>query len=173
MDVYAINLRVIHIFAGVLWAGWVLSMVAFVEPASRAAGPEGGKFMQALTGKTKLVQTMFVAPLLVNLTGVLLYWRASGGLTGRWIVSGPGLALTIGSLAGILAIGFGLAISRPAAERMAALGREMRSAGGSPSTEQMAEVRAHQQRLRKGGLYAAMLLVVSVVGMSAARVLPF
>ena len=173
MDVYMLILRVIHIFAGVLWAGWAFVLVGFIEPASRAAGPEGGKFMQTLAGKTKIIQAMTVAPLLVILTGLLMYWRVSGGLSGSWISSGPGLALTIGSLAGILAFVSGLAINRPAAERLAALSREMQSAGGPPSPEQMAELRAQQARLSKGGLYVAILLVVSVFGMSAARFLYF
>ncbi len=171
MDVYMLILRLAHIFAGVLWAGWAFAQLAFIEPAARAAGPEGGKFMQALTGKTKLLQTMLVAPLLVILTGLLLYWRVSGGLSGRWIVSAPGLALTIGSLAGILAFVTGLAISRPAAERLAALAREMQAAGVPPSPEQIGELRAQQQQLSKGGLYGATLLAVSVIGMSVARYL--
>ncbi len=119
MDVYMLGLRVIHIFAGVLWAGWAFALVSFIEPATRAAGAEGGKFMQALVGKTKIVQTMTVAPLLVIFTGLLMYWRVSSGLNGLWIASGPGLALTVGSLAGIIAFISGLVINRPAAERLA------------------------------------------------------
>jgi hypothetical protein len=168
MYAYMIILRLIHILAGVLWAGWAFVSVAFIEPATRAAGPEGGKFMQVLTGKTKLLQTMLAAPLLVIFTGVLMYWQVSGGLSGLWLVSPSGLALTIGSLAGILAFILGLGISRPAAERLAALSREMQSAGGPPSSDQMAEQRVQQQRLAMGGLYGAILLAVSVIGMALA-----
>ena len=171
MATYMIILRIVHILAGILWAGWAFGLVAFIEPASRAAGPEGGKFMQALVGKTRLVQAMTVAPLLVILTGLLMYWPVSGGLSGRWIVSGPGVALTIGSLAGIVAYITGLMINRPAAERMAALSREMQSVAGSPSPNQIAELRARQKQLSKGGLYAAILLVISVIGMSSAQYL--
>jgi uncharacterized membrane protein len=168
MDVYVITLRLIHILAGVLWAGWAFVSVAFIEPAMRAAGPEGGKFMQALTGKTKLLQAMLAAPLLVILTGVLMYWRVSGGFSRSLLVSSSGLWLTIGSLAGILAFVLGLMINRPAAERLAALSREMQSAGGPPSSEKMAELRVQQQRLAMGGLYGAILLAVTVIGMALA-----
>ncbi len=171
MVVYMVILRVIHILAGVLWAGWAFSLVGFIDPASRAAGPEGGKFIQTLTGKTKIIQTMFWAPLLVIFTGLLMYWPASGGLSGRWIVSGPGLAFTIGGLAGILAFVSGLVINRPAAERLATLSREMQSAGKPPSPEQMAELRVQQEQLSRGGVYAAILLAVSVIGMSVAALL--
>ena len=171
MDVYMVILRVIHILAGVLWAGWAFVMVGFIEPASKAAGPEGGKFMQALTGKTRLLQTMLVAPPLVIITGVLLYWQVSGRLNGSWILSPAGLAMTIGSLAGILGFVVGLTISRPAAERLAALSKEMQSAGGPPSPEQLGQLRALQQQLSKGGRYSAILLAISVIGMAAARYL--
>lgn len=171
MDVYMIVLRLIHILAGVLWAGWAFVSLAFIEPATRAAGPEGGKFMQALTGKTKLLPTMIVAPLLVIFTGLLLYWPVSDRLSGAWIVSGQGLALTIGSLAGILAFVAGFVINRPAAERLAALSLEMKSAGGPPSSEQIAELHSQQERLSKGGLYGAILLVVAVIGMALAGAL--
>jgi uncharacterized membrane protein len=171
MDVYMIILRVIHIFAGVVWAGWAFAMVGFIEPASQASGPEGSKFMQALSGRTKIIQTMAVAPLLVVVTGLLLYWRVSGRLSGAWILSGQGLALTIGSLAAGLAYVSGHAISRPAAKRIAELSSEIQSAGSPPSPEQMAAMSAQQKRLSKGGLIIAILLAISVIGMAAARFL--
>jgi uncharacterized membrane protein len=166
MDVYMVVLRIIHILAGVLWAGWAFVSVAFIEPASQAAGPEGGKFMQALAGKTKLLQAMIVAPLLVILAGLLMYWQASGGFSGSWIVSAKGLSLTIGSLAGILAFVLGLAVNRPAAERMAALSKEMQLAGGPPRPEQLTELRTQQARLSSAGRYGAILLAVAVIGMA-------
>jgi uncharacterized membrane protein len=171
MDIYMTILRVLHIFAGVLWAGWAFVLLGFIEPASRAAGPEGGRFMQILTGKTKLLQTMLAAPVLVIVTGLLMYWRTSGGLSGHWIASATGVALTIGSLAGILAFALGFAVSRPAAERLAALSKEMQVAGRPPSPELIGQLRAQQERLSKGGQYGALLLAVCVIGMSLARYL--
>lgn len=164
-------LRLVHIFSGVLWAGWAFSLSAFVEPASRAAGPEGGKFMQSLAGKTRVIPTMAIAPPLASLSGLLIYWRSSGGLDGNWIASGPGLALTLGSLAGILAFVLGLAYNRPIAQRLAELSRQLQTAGGPPSPTQMAALQGHQTRLRKAGLLVAVLLAVTVVTMSVARYL--
>lgn len=171
MDVYMVVLRLIHIVAGVLWAGWSFSLVLFVEPAARIAGPEGGKFMQTMAGKTRIVQILAAAPGLVILSGVLMYYRVSGGLNPGWVTSGPGLALTIGALAAIAAFISGMVINRPAAQRMAVLSREMQSAGGPPSPAQLAELRAQQERLSQGGLYAAILLLIAVIGMSIAEYL--
>jgi hypothetical protein len=100
-----------------------------------------------------------------------MYWQVSSGFTGSWIVSGSGLALTIGSLAGILAFVAGFIINRPVTERLAAMSKEMQSSGGLPSPEQMEELRTQQERLSKGGLYVAILLAISVIGMSIARFL--
>jgi hypothetical protein len=55
MATYMIVLRLIHIFAGIVWAGWAFIQLGFIEPALKAAGPAGGAFMQALTGKTRLL----------------------------------------------------------------------------------------------------------------------
>ena len=165
MDVYMTSLRLIHIFSGILWAGWTWALLAFVAPASQAAGPEGGKFMQALAGKTKVTQAMLVAPLLVVLTGLLMYWQVSGQLSGTWLVSRSGLSLTVGGLAGIVAFVLGLVMISPAGNRLAALMREIQSSGGPPSAKQQAELRAIQERIAKGGLYVAVLLVITVIGM--------
>ena len=171
MDIYMTILRLVHIFAGILWAGWSWALATFVLPASQAAGPEGGKFMQTLTGKTKLTQTMFVAPLLVVLTGVLMYWQVSGHLSGPWLASPPGIALTIGAAAGILAFVLGLVMISPAAQRLGTLSRQVQSSGAPPSPAQQAELRAIQQRIVNGGRYVAILLVIAVIGMSVARYL--
>ncbi|MGE5138202.1 MAG: hypothetical protein ACM3JD_01960 [Rudaea sp.] len=168
MDLYMAILRLIHIFSGILWAGWTWSLLAFVAPASQAAGPEGGKFMQALTGKTRVTQAMMVSPPLVVLTGLLMYWQVSGGLSGAWLVSGSGLLLTVAGLAGIVAFVLGLVMIGPAANRLTALGGEIRSSGGPPSASQQAELRAIQERIARGGLYVAVLLVITVIGMALA-----
>jgi hypothetical protein len=171
VEIYLVILRVIHILAGVLWAGWAFASAGFVEPAARAAGPEGGKFMQALAAKTKLTQAMLVAPLLVILSGVLIYLQMSGGLSRDWLVSASGLALTLGALAGILAFILGFVMIRPAADHLAALSGRLQMAGGPPKPEQMAELGIVQRQLYRGGWYGAILLVISVIGMALAGAL--
>lgn len=48
MNFYLIVPRLIHIGSGVFWAGAAVMIAAFLEPTVRAAGPEGGRFMQRL-----------------------------------------------------------------------------------------------------------------------------
>lgn len=87
MNILLAFLRLIHIFAGILWAGWAFILLAFIEPAVKAAGSEGRKFMPSLSGKTKLIPAMAAALLLVVLSGVIQFWFVSGGLSGAWLLS--------------------------------------------------------------------------------------
>jgi hypothetical protein len=173
MNYYVITLRLIHIFTGVFWAGAAWMIAGFVEPAVRATGPEGGKFMRQLAGPGRLPFFMQAASGLNVLSGLLLYWRASGGLQTSWITSGPGLGYTVSSLAALAAFVLGFLIQGRAAERMAALGREIQAAGGPPNPAQIKEMQALQERIRQGGLVGGVLLAIAVIGMGVARYLWF
>jgi uncharacterized membrane protein len=172
MNIYlVIALRLVHIFAGVFWAGAVFMVAGFITPAAASAGPEGGKFIQRLVQERRLSLTMSIAAWLTTLSGLILYWWSSGGLAATWIVSGTGLALTIGGLAGVATFVIGLVVNAPAAKRLAAVAGEMQSAGGPPKPEQLAEMKALQERIANGGIAGALLLAVSVVGMAVAQYL--
>jgi len=162
-------LRIIHILAGVFWAGVAFMMAAFLEPNARALGPEGGKFMQRLVGQMRMTTIILVAAFLNVLAGIWLYWIFSAGFQAKWVTSGHGLSLTIGALAAIVTFILGLTVTRPTLLRMGALGQEMQSAGGPPKPEQMAAMQVLQKRLATVGRTGAVLLVIAVIGMAAAR----
>lgn len=162
-------LRIVHILAGVFWAGAAIMLAAFLEPTARALGPDGGKFMQRLAGPMRLTFFILLAAFLNVLSGFGLYWILSGGFQVRWITSSLGLSLTIGALAAIVTFILGLAVTRPTLLRMGALGQEIQSAEGPPTPEQMAEMQALQKRLATAGRIGAVLLVIAVTGMSVAR----
>lgn len=162
-------IRLIHITAAVAWAGGAFMMAGFVGPAAAALGPDGGKFMQYLAGPGRLTTYLSAAGGLTILSGLYLYWVRSGGLNPDWITSGPGLALTIGGLAGLAAAIFGGAGSGRAASRMAELGAQIGRAGGPPSAEQRAEMQALQERLAFMGRANALLLIIALLGMALAE----
>jgi len=170
MDVLMIVLRLIHILSGVFWAGTAFFFVSFLEPTVEAAGPEGGKFMQKLA-QTRFAIALSMAGLLTVLSGLLMYWRDSGGFQVAWITTPTGLAFAVGGLAGILAFLIGFFVSRPAVARMTVIGQQAQAAGGPPSPEQMAEIQALQKRVGQGALRVALLLTVALIGMSVARYL--
>jgi hypothetical protein len=162
-------LRIIHILAGVFWAGAAFMVAAFLEPNARALGPEGGRFMQRLVGQMRMTTIIIIAAFLNVLAGIWLYWIFSGGFQVNWITSGRGLTLTIGALAAIVTFILGLAVTRPTLLRMGALGQEMQGTEGPPKPEQMAAMQALQKRLATVGRAGAILLVIAVIGMAVAR----
>lgn len=171
MDLLMIVLRLFHIFAGIFWVGTTFFLEGFLQPTVRAAGPEGGQFMQRLVRNTRITQVMPLVALLTTLSGVLMFWRASGELYGPWLASARGVVLTVGSLAGIAAFVIGLFFQSPASRRMAQLAGQIAAAGGPPTPEQGMELEAMQRKLAQGSLYTTVLMVIAVVGMAAARYL--
>lgn len=172
MDYYVILLRIIHILAGVFWAGGAFALVGFVSPAAAQAGPAGGQFMQRLVLGTRWVLAVSAAAGLAVLSGLLLYWRASGGLRPEWLSTGTGIAFTIGGLAGVTAMFIGVRVGG-SSRQLAELGKQIGSAGGPPSPEDAARLAALGARLQSLGTVTVTLLVIAVLAMSSARYISF
>ncbi|MBI5654024.1 MAG: hypothetical protein HZC40_26785 [Chloroflexi bacterium] len=169
MDPILIALRLIHILAGIYWAGAAVLVAAFLTPAVRAMGSDGGKFMQQLVGKQQFSLYLSLAAYASTFAGIVLYWRASLGFQIAWIIAPSGLMFTIGSLAGIITVVMGQLVNAPTAARMSALANEMQSAGAPPQPAQIAEMQKLQTRLGQAGVIAAILLIISASAMAIAR----
>lgn len=162
-------LRLLHIVPGVLWAGWAFALPLFIEPATRAAGPAGGAFMQALTGKTPLVKFLTWAPILVIVSGVWLLWIVSGGLDPIWLGSLHGATLATGSLIGIVAFVYGMLFVRPLAARMGQIGGAIAASGMPPTPEQLAELGNIRDTMRRNARVIGSLLAMCVALMAVSR----
>lgn len=173
MDLYVIVLRILHIFGGVFWAGTTFLFTGYVGPAVMASGPEGNKFLQTLLGQTRFLRVIAAASGLTALSGLLLYWRASGGLRPEWIGTGTGLAFTVGALAGLAASGIGIGVQNRAGRRLVAVAGQVQAAGKPPTPEQGAAMQAAGQAIARGGRWASVLLIISVLGMATAQYLSF
>ena len=171
MDWYVIILRVIHIGAGVFWVGAAFVLFLFIQPSARELGPAGQAFMGHLTTRKKLPLAVLLAGAVTVLAGLLLYWRASAGLDADWIASGPGIGFTVGGLAAIVTLALGLTVTKPAIDRMGALGREIGTSGGQPTPEQASELQRLQARTVLVGRVSLVLLAIAVVAMAIARFL--
>lgn len=171
MDLVMVVLRLIHIFGGVFWVGAGLLVIGVVLPFAQTAGPDGMKFVQGFVGRSRYVTLMSVASLLVTLTGLVMYIRVSGGFQPVWILTGPGIGFTIGSIAGILALLEGYAIHRPISARLKALGQEIASAGGPPNAKQAEELKSLQVRMGHANQLSAILLITAAVFMAISRYL--
>lgn len=171
MDDHTITLllRLIHILAGVFWAGAAFLMAGFIIPTMRETGREGGRFTQHLMAQRKLPVFLGIAMLLTILSGVTMYARLAAASHGTWARTAPGIAYGVGALAAILGGITGATLAGAAGQRMAVLGQSI--GAGGPSPEQQAELGQLQSRNALGARLTAALLAVSVGAMAVARYL--
>ncbi len=166
---YLLTLRIIHIVAGVLWAGSAISYFIFVSPTVKTLGPAGPKFMQNFIEKRRYPVFMNVASALTIVAGALLYWIISGRLQPAWIMTGPGVVLTIGAVAAIIVYGVGFFMIRPRAERLGSLSKEIAAADGPPTAEQAAELNKLGKEMTQIEFVDVILLTISLLAMATAR----
>lgn len=172
MNWLKISMRLIHIFSGVFWVGASMFILGFVQPTVIATGVEGQKFMQHLSFRTRFASAMAGVAVLTWLSGLVMYWQISGFREG-FLASGYGLTLTLGAVAGFIALLTGYFIQNRTIQRMKKLGAAMGAAGGPPTPEQQAEMGRLAQAVTRGGQITTVLLVLALVGMSVAQYMAF
>jgi len=171
MDEYMVSLRLVHIFAGIVWVGSAWFMTFLLNPTVHAIGREGQEFMHSFTRRSKVVTLMPVASLLTTVAGLLLYYRVSNHFHSDWMSTAAGVVLTVGSVAGIAEFVFGGAVIGPTASKLGKLGGEIERAGGPPSPEQLSQLQSLQVRMGQTEIVSTVLTVVAVAGMASARYL--
>jgi uncharacterized membrane protein len=162
-------LRLIHILAGIFWVGAIFLIAGFLLPTARATGRDGGRFMQHLMQQRRLPVFLAIAMLLTVLSGFTMYGRLMAATNGAWGGTAPGIAYGVGGLAAVLGAALGMAVSGPAARRMAAIGQ--RAAQGGPSAEEQAEIGRLQGRMVLGSRLVAGFVAVAAGAMAIARYL--
>jgi uncharacterized membrane protein len=171
MDWLQVALRILHIGASILWVGGAAVFSLYIEPTINALGPDAEKLTTELIQRRRIPVYFLITSTIAVLGGLILYWRDSNGLQLDWITSPAGLAFTIGGLAAIAAFLGGGVFIRPAVARVAALGGEMKAAGGPPTPELLARMHQAQESLRRIGLIDLWLLGIAVIAMASARFL--
>lgn len=167
MDVTVVGLRLIHIVAGVFWAGAAFFNVLLLEPAINASGPEGAKTMGALQ-RVGMVMALSIAAVLTILSGLMLYGRDSGGFQMAWMASPQGVVFSIGAICAIIGGAIGGSVVGGGGRRLGELGAAIAQGGGKPTDEQAAQVAALKSRIHVGGQINAGLLLVAVMCMAIA-----
>lgn len=169
MTTLMLVVRLIHIGLGVFWAGTIFFFVIFLEPSVREAGPDGAKVMRGLF-KRHYLNVMPVVAAFTILSGLVLYWRLSGGMNATWMASGYGSSLTVGGVAAVVAFVIGLVGMRRAALRTMALGAELQRAAEGPAREELlAQIEAQRNRARTSAHWVAGFLAIAVIAMAVAR----
>ena len=167
-----LTLRLIHILAGVFWAGAAIFTAVFLMPTIRAVGPAGGPVMQHLAQVRKLPIFVLTAGFLTVISGIGLYSISSVGFTSSWMRSGAGMTFGTGGLLALVALSIGVFFVMPMAKRLGALGGAIGASGGKPSPEQAAEMQRLQGRMGKASALGAVLIVGATTAMAVARYIP-
>jgi uncharacterized membrane protein len=168
---FFIVFRILHIGAGVAWAGSVFFLVMFVQPSAAAIAPAGAPFMAELLGARRLVDRILVIASVTIVAGLILYLRDmndAGGF-GDFLGTNYGRALTIGGVTAIAAFLVGLFGTRPTVQRLLALGRQIASSEGPPSPDLIAQLPALQDLTKILARISLGLLGIAVVAMATAR----
>lgn len=168
---FMIVFRILHIAAGVAWAGSVFLFVVLIQPSAAAIGPAAGPFMMELLGKRKLVSWLLSLAGSTIVAGLFLYWKDwhdYAGL-GDFVSSRYGFALTLGAAAAIGAFLIGLFGTRPNVARLLALAARAATSEGGPPPEVAQEISNVQARLKVLARTALALIVVAVLAMATAR----
>ena len=173
---FFIVFRILHIGAGMVWVGSVFFLVMFVQPSAAAIAPAGAPFVAELLGARRLVDRILIIASVTIVAGLILYLRDmndAGGF-GDFLGTNYGVAMTIGGVTAIAAFLVGLFGTRPAVQRLLALGREIASSEGPPSPDLPAEVPTLQvpalQDLTKILARISLgLLGITIIAMATAR----
>ena len=167
MDWLHIALRLLHIVSAIAWAGGSALFFFYIEPTMNKLGPDAEKFVDELINKRKAPIYFAVTSTLAVIGGLLLYYQDAGGFQ-LW-ASPEGIVFTFGGIAAILAWLGGNFLIKPAVEKVAGIGAEMKAAGGPPSGELIGRMHAAQERLRTIGLWDLVLIIVAIIAMESAR----
>ena len=162
--------RILHVMAGVAWAGSAFLFTVFIEPAAAKLGPAAGPFMEETIGRRKVPEIITAIAAVTVVAGWVL-WFGDMNLVGfgDWIGSSFGIVLTIGGLAATGAFFAGLIGVPPNLKRLAEIGSEVEASGGPPTPDQQAEMSSIQGRMRTLSWLDLSLLAIAVFCMATAR----
>ena len=160
-------LRILHVGAGVFWAGGALVMAFFVGPTIAATADAGRQFSAHLMGKLRLHTYMTYAALTTVLAGGFLYWIDSEGFSSAWMTSSAGIGFGIGAGFGLVAFVFG-AIFGSTTAKLGQIGAQIK---GSPTSEQLMQIQALQKRIAFTAPINTVSIILAVLFMSMARYL--
>jgi uncharacterized membrane protein len=171
MSLLMVVLRLIHIGAGVFWAGAVFFLAGFLIPSVQDAGPDGGKVIQALQ-RRGFMNALPASAALTVLSGFMLYWRVSAGFAPAWSRSPTGMALGLGALASLVGFAIGLTVMRPSTMRAVELAQTLPQLTDPAARDaRQAEVQRLRARGARAARWVAAFLGIAVVTMAVARYL--
>ncbi len=164
-------LRLLHVLAGVFWAGTLMFTALLLGPAVGDAGPEGGKVMAALQ-KRRFMDIMPAVALVTIVSGIWLFWRVSNGLDPAYFKAPAGHALATGGVLALIAFIVGVGMVRPGMMQVGARSQALAQMPAGPERDQQqAALQQLRRRSMNAGRVVAVLLALATVLMAVARYL--
>jgi len=152
--------------AHAIWIGSHIFSTFMLMPAIDESGPSGGQVMMRINARG-IVAYMFSVALLTLASGLVLFWRFTGGFDPAVAATHAGMAFGFGGTAGILAgaVGGGV-IGRNAKRVVAIAGRLASLPDGAEKTSLVWQAAALRRRMKLGSQLVTVLQVVAVVLMA-------
>lgn len=168
MNILVIALRILHIVAGILWAGGAAAYYLFIEPTARATAPESQRFMDHLMTRRRFSKFLNSMSLVTILAGAALYYRLVNVDWG-WVATGPGIGFTFGALAGVSAVVIWNLLVPSRVAQLGMIASLIHSNGGEASSEQLTALKRIEQEIARAGKLDFALTAIAVLAMATAR----
>jgi len=154
--------RVVHVMAGVIWAGATFVLAAVIVPMAARYGTEGaGRWTGMVAGRVG--HTLGISALLTVLSGSYLF-AALHSKDG----SASGFVLKVGAIAALLSLVIGFLIARPTGRKLARLS-EQQSLAAAPPAEMLQKMLGLRRRAVLSTRFTAALLGLAVISMAGFR----
>src|SRR5258708_27243291 len=119
--------RVVHVMAGVIWAGATFVLAAVIVPIAARHGTEGaGRWTAMVAGR--VCPLSGISALLTVLSGSYLFATLHSNDS-----SAAGLVLRVGAVAAFLSLAIGFLIGRPTGQKLARLSGHQSPAAAPPA----------------------------------------
>ncbi len=164
MDNEMVALRILHILAGVLWAGGAVMTVWIVGPVLEASGPDVMKQVGPRLIKPLIIYVHATAITTIAL-GLLLINRTPGRGYDQLFQNGWGWAIGLGLIVSVVGLSFGSTGSF-AMRKAIRIGSQLK---GPPAPAVLAEMGMLRKRFKMFTRIGSVLVVVAVGTMAAAR----
>ncbi|MEO5903468.1 MAG: hypothetical protein ABIQ55_05585 [Gemmatimonadaceae bacterium] len=166
-----IVLRLIHVIAGVFWAGTAFLIAWFLIPTHRATGQAGLTFVSELMVRRKLRVYLAAAMGFTILSGLAMYVRMMMLTHGTWAHTTSAKVLGFGAICAIIGGGVGTSISGRTGAKMVALGQQIQATGQPETDAHRAQIDGYLSTMQGAMRIAAGLILIAIATMASARYL--
>jgi uncharacterized membrane protein len=153
--------RVVHVMAGVIWAGTTFVLAAVIAPIAARHGAEGaGRWSSMVAGRVGPI--LGISALLTVLSGSYLFatLHSNDG-------SAAGLVLKVGAVAAFISLVIGFLIGRPTGLKLARLSEQHSLA--APPADVLQKLSRLRLRAALSSRFTAALLGLAVLSMAGFR----